>query len=336
MKNIFAQNKILNHPEKIDNWIKKQEETIITVELDLTNFCNNKCPKCAGWNVELTKDELSLDVVKKVINDIIDIGAKAIIFTGGGEPTIHKNFLEILQYTSSKKFLEIGLISNGLLLTDKIAEECVKYCTWIRVSLDAGSPDIYKKNHGLNNLFFEKVCSNIQNLIFLKKNMNSNCTIGVGYLTGDDSDINDMKKFCHIMNSYKVDYAQFRPFHYSSKDLSNIIKELEKDFECVTASWQKYSNMCENVKRSYDKCYGVNFTTTICADGNVYICCHMRGIQKYIIGNIKNNSLRDIWKNRKNIFNKIDFKDCPPLCRCDEFNKVLFEINKPKNHINFL
>ena len=48
------------------------------------------------------------------------MGSKAITFTGGGEPMIHKNFGEILEYTKSLGYY-CGLITNGSVITEKNA-----------------------------------------------------------------------------------------------------------------------------------------------------------------------------------------------------------------------
>ena len=47
------------------------------------------------------------------------LGAKAITFTGGGEPMIHKDFYEIL-VTSKKLGFDCGLITNGSIITRKM------------------------------------------------------------------------------------------------------------------------------------------------------------------------------------------------------------------------
>ncbi len=39
---------------------------------------------------------------------------------------------------------------------------------------------------------------------------------------------------------------------------------------------------------------------------------------------------------RKAAYGSIDFNDCIPLCRCNTFNQVLWNVTRPKEHVNFL
>lgn len=334
---IFGQNKILNHPEKIHEWLEGGDNTMITVELDLTNKCNNKCPKCIGWAGGKTQDELTTEEAKDYLKQIAMMGAKAVIFTGGGEPLLHKDATAILEY-AKELGLHIGFITNGLALSKHSIVSILANCDWVRVSVDAGSPEMYLKTHGMDQISHGIVLGNIGKLVVYKKELKSKCVIGMGYLTGKDTiDDVELDKFAKMAFALGVDYAQFRPFHYDFTQIKDKVEALRKKYgDVITASWQKYDRFNDENKRPYDKCYGVNFATVIGANADMYVCCHMRGIEKYKLGNLRMNKLEDIWKRRQTIFDKIDFKDCPPLCRCDEFNRVLFEIIKPKQHPEFL
>jgi radical SAM protein with 4Fe4S-binding SPASM domain len=90
--------------------------------------------------------------------------------------------------------------------------------------------------------------------------------------------------------------------------------------------------------RYYQKCYGQQFATVISSSGKMYICCHLRGYEKYSIGDLNKNSFREIWfsKKRQSVIEKIDFSDCIPLCRDNTFNQILWNIKQPREHINFI
>ena len=329
--NIFGKNKILNHPKKIDAWISNSPNSLITVEIDLTNVCNHRCPGCIGWmdgNLWENAHELNIKEVINYIDQLKNLDAKAIIFTGGGDPTCHKNWREAVSYAS--KFFDVGFITNGLLLNESDCRVLLEKCSWVRISLDAGSEEIFQKTHGVNT--FWKVVDNIKLLCKLK----TKCTVGAGYLTGSDTVAADMESFAKICSLAGIDYYQFRPFHYEcDNDLTNTIKEICKKYPNGTASWQKY--LSTDDKRIYDSCQGAHFCTTICADAKVYICCHMRGIEKYCLGNLREQKMSEIWSNRHEIIERVgNFQDCPPLCRCDSFNKILYDIKGQKDHVNFL
>ena len=79
------------------------------------------------------------------------MGSKAITFTGGGEPMIHKNFGEILEYTKSLGY-DCGLITNGSVITEKNAHFLIKNLKWIRFSISGGDKESYQAVQGLTNL----------------------------------------------------------------------------------------------------------------------------------------------------------------------------------------
>ncbi len=349
----FNSSKILNHPKRISEWLETGNTSPITYELDLTNNCNSECPYCFGFK-DRTKYKISLD--KKFIFDILSqikkFNGKAVTFTGGGEPLMNSNINDAIKY-AKKIGLDVGVITNGILLNISIGETILKNATWLRVSLDAATPEIYKKSHGLNSDFFYKVCENIKNITSLKKKLHSSTTVGIGFLTFKESSP-DIIKFAKLGKKLGVDYSQFRPlltsYGYKKKSYERtnskiISKKITKALELssegydVLYSKHKYdTELYEKNLRNYDKCHGHHFAAVISADKKMYLCCHLRGVQKYCIGDLSKHSLKQIWlsEHRKNIFENIDFKDCPYLCRCDSFNTILWNIKQQKNHINFL
>ena len=341
---IFGQNKILNHLGAVKNWQDGKQETLITFELHMTNACNSRCPQCIGWHGEATRDKLNLEEAKSFIKQAKELGAKAVTFSGGGEPLLNNDTVGAIAWAYDIG-LDVSLITNGISLQPNSLEMeiLLRCCTWIRISLDAGTPGMYNKTHGLPVGVFLDVCKNIEALVTKKEDIKSDCTIGLGYLTGKETaDFADLEDFVHLGHSLNVDYVQFRPYHHDFTDISKQVKDLRLKFDGsfsrtkIIASEQKYKRFNDGNLRPYKKCRGIHFTTAICADGKMYVCCHQNGNPKYCLGNLKATPMKDIWKFRHLVFDKVDFKDCPCLCRADEFNRLLSEIESPKTHINFL
>jgi len=128
--------------------------------------------------------------------------------------------------------------------------------------------------------------------------------------------------------------------HWDYTDITEIYETLKEyyntDTFSVLCSIQKYKRFHDIIKRPYDACYGVNFIPIIAVDYNVYVCCHHRGNPKCSLGSLKEKTFKELWSNRQTVFDNIDLSKCIPFCRSDEFNRLLYEIKKPKNHINFL
>ena len=93
-----------------------------------------------------------------------NLGAKAICFTGGGEPMIHKDFYKILSFTKEKG-LDCGLITNGSAITKEHCDELIDNLNWIRVSVSGGDSESYNKVQGKDH--FERVIKNISMISFI-------------------------------------------------------------------------------------------------------------------------------------------------------------------------
>jgi len=312
----FAVNKILYHPERIYQFLQTGETKPITWELDLTNLCNHNCPDCAGGRIN--KKSLDLN-------------------TGGGEPLLNPVCPQIIEYIKSKK-LDVALITNGSLINKENANIILKNCTWVRISLDAGSPEIFKRTHGCNQKMFFQVLQGIKLLSDTKRAKNYKCTVGVAFLTSKETK-NDMIKFTRLCRNLKVDYVQFRPYHY---DKTNIDKELaeckREEIYGIRVLWSinKYQHLTK--PRPYPTCYGHHFAGVINIH-KLYLCCHFRGKERYELGDLRKNTLEEIWNSerRKYVYTNIDYSDCPPVCRCDTFNRFLWQLkDRVPEHINFL
>ena len=342
----FRPDKILRHINRVNKWLKGENPAPINFELDLTNVCNHKCKECVcDYFQSGDKSYLTQEQAENYITQLAKAGAKSVVFTGGGEPLCHKDVIDIV-YHAEIYNLDIGFITNGELLTDDISDALVNSCKWIRISLDAATPEVYEKTHGRGSEVFNKVLDNIKRLVKFKS---SSCTVGIAFLTTKYSQ-HEMSSASKIGKELGVDYIQYRPmqlhvdgkFEYDKTDISDVIdicRAYSTDNYEVLFSKHKYDMMKEkNWGRDYDVCHGQQFATVIAADAKMYICCHLRGHGKYCIGDLSKNSFQHIWNSdrRKQVVDSIDFKDCIPLCRCNTFNRYLWKIKQPIKHENFL
>jgi len=84
--------------------------------IEITTRCNMKCAHCARDANEIGED-MTLDIFKQAIEVCVNLNASSITL-GGGEPTIHPEFMEMLNYaieTIGKKAV-ISIITNGSMI----------------------------------------------------------------------------------------------------------------------------------------------------------------------------------------------------------------------------
>lgn len=134
----------------------------VSINLDLTVACNYHCDHCVDNRILNTGHILSYDDAVRTIDYLSDNNLKAVILIGGGEPTLHHQFREIVKYIK-KKNLQLGISTNGSWM-DKILEvaEYFEKPDWVRLSLDSGIESSFQRIHRPNkrislNEIFKKV-----------------------------------------------------------------------------------------------------------------------------------------------------------------------------------
>ena len=335
-----ADEKILKHIDKLNNFYNGHK-TLIVAELDLTNRCNNNCPKCIG-NRE-NGEELSLFQIKNIVESLREIEVRGVILSGGGDPLVSPHFVLAIELLR-KAGIKIGVNSNGLAL-DKTKSVCIAdSCEFFRVSLDAACHEMYTITHGMSASIFDKVVENCKRFVKIRQALESRTSFGIGYLTCVDT-ILDMEKFVILTRDIGADFAQFRPFQDDTEDVSNEILRLQNlygtDRYHVTGSLQKYKEMAKMLSedsRLYKNCMGMFFSTVITADAKVFSCLHHRQSQRHYLGNLNTHTLTEIFRSARirEVYESIDCSRCPSLCRNDAFNRMLNTLSMDINHIEFL
>lgn len=338
INNFNSNEKILRYLDKLDYFFNGHK-TLIVTEFDLTNRCNNNCPGCCG--VRENGAELSREQIDLVIRSLRDIGNQGVILSGGGEPLISPHFSYAVRELR-KNGMKLGLNSNGLALTEELAELIADNCTYFRVSLDAASPEMYKRTHGMSPAAFQKTVDNLRMFSRVKKARGSETSFGVGFLTSRDT-AGEMEAFVQLTRDCGADFAQFRPFTGDMYDITETYQHLKETYETpdfgVRASLQKYKEMGTGGKREYDRCRGMFFSTVVTANAKVFACLHYRQQEEYYLGTItEDTSLSDIFRSprMRQVYESIDCTKCPSMCRNDAFNRTLDTLSLDVTHREFL
>lgn len=88
-----------------------KDSQLMRCELIITDACNFKCPYCRGIRDEI-KGTMSLTKAKQVVDLWTKDNLKNIRFSGG-EPTVYKHLIELVEYTKSKGVERIAISTNG-------------------------------------------------------------------------------------------------------------------------------------------------------------------------------------------------------------------------------
>ncbi len=90
----------------------------VTANLAITHSCQCQCIHCSADPFkDPTKEELSVEEIKKVVDGALDLGASLIIYVGG-EPMLREDLYELTKHVDKSKAV-VMIFTNGLLLTEE-------------------------------------------------------------------------------------------------------------------------------------------------------------------------------------------------------------------------
>ena len=330
MLSFNPQGKLLKHFDRVHDWLQGINVAPILVEISPTYICNATCHFCfyveggvhAGTH---SRSMIPRDIMLNTLKDMSSMGVKAISWSGGGDPSIYPFITESvdLAYDLGAKQ---GMFTNGY---DSSKINNPGKFEWIRISL---TPKYFNDNIGANvlknvNKYSEKTITGV-NLNYYEES--------VEFVTG--LALKSKEAGAH--------YFQIRPSLASPGEKQKVFRfpseiiDLETDeFKIITTEykWRDYLT-----PRTYDRCYGPQFTPSIWPDGKVMTCNYHPGKDEFTFGDLYKNTFEEIWHSEKKraVMDNLKgdmLKNCQNCCKPHEINKMLYFIkNEELNHVEFI
>ena len=285
----------------------------ISINLDLTSTCNFLCPHCVDSMIINTGEYMKLEDIKKTIDVLQAKGLLSVILVGGGEPTLHKDFGEVVRHLK-RKGVQIGIVTNGSRL-DRIAEvaHLLRERDWIRISIDAARKETFRNLHRPKiELSLDRILAGARKI----KEINPDVSLGYSFVIvweGIENNgkklspnISEMAESVKLAREYSFDYVSFKPCLIRLEDtkreslLDKVDKKKEEEIiEGIKINLQKAKDAAEGkikilesvnlkamlnqeterIKRQPRRCHMQFFRTVVTATG-VFHCPAFRGIEK--------------------------------------------------------
>jgi GTP 3',8-cyclase len=344
--------KLLYHVGRLQRWLKDGDVFPLYLEVGIFGGCNHRCIFCAFDFLKYEPSFLEKEVLQKFFRQAAKAGTKAVLFSGEGEPLLHKDFASVLVFTKAQG-IDTALVTNGVFLDKKISSRILKHLSWLKISLDAGSAKTYSLIHGTGSRDFKTVLSNLKEAVKIRNNYRSSCIIGVQSLLLPQN-IEEMGALAGAVKKAGADYLVVKPFspHGASKnkirfDLKSFrLEALEKELAgysgpAFKAVLRRQAIAKLKAQKPYRQCLGLPFAAHLCATGEIYPCNAFVGKEKYSFGNIRRESFKEIWSGarRKRVMSavgRLNPERCRKSCRLDEINRYLWDLRHPGRHVNFI
>lgn len=313
----------------------------ISVEIDLTNVCHQKCYYCLveqfraeNPDMGTTDDYLKLiSSLPKETNDIT--------FSGGGEPLDNHDANIIINHALSEGF-NIGLITNGARLRHlKFNEK--NYPKWIGIDFDAGNADLYFK---IRKASFPKTIESVKEVIDELKSFGTTMTFKylINHYNNSFADIEEA-----IWVAQEIGFDEFFVRIANFKDSTQKIVPLENE-----NNWWKLEHQireeCNSVGINYlgsfakqedyiqqrgegtipvKQCFAPLFNPVFTANGEIYWCTERRGDKGYTIGNWIRDGISPLYEENlvPKMKNFIKHYKCALSCRYFNYNNFTSKVD---------
>ncbi len=355
MGNLYTPMKIFHFQQKLDSLLDPEQcEAPLHIRIKPTNRCNHNCAYCAYRvdNLQLGKDMSQQDMIPaekmhEITEDIIDMGVKAVTFSGGGEPLIYPYLLPTLKQLAQAN-IPFATLTNGACLSGEIAEMFAHHGVWVRVSIDGWDGPSYATYRNVSTSMFEQVLNNMAAF----KKLAGNCFLGISLIIDEKNaahvygmierlhgiGVDSVKVSpCVISNQGSENNAYHRPLFAQVKEQ---IERAESDF--VNEQFEifdAYHELDERFEKDYDWCPYCQILPVIGADQNVYSCQDKAyNLESGLLGSIKEVRFKEFWMAEKTKFFKIKpSRDCSHHCVAHRKNCMVLEyLAADQDHLGFV
>ena len=291
--------KFMKAPHRIDLMISSMKK-------DNHWNCNQQCMHCYAANQNFAETtELTTDEWKKVIDICKDNCIPQITFTGG-EPTMRKDLVELVEYAN---WLVTRLNTNGVLLTKKLCKELYEASLdSVQITLYSNNKEIHNKLVGADN--FDKTIQGIKNAIESGLNVSINtplCSLnkdyvltlkfakelGITYASSSGLIVtgNAQKEASKETQLTKIEITK------SLIDACEYAEEQEMELSFTSPGWIDEETLKE-LKLDIPACGACLSNMAVSPDGNVMPCQSWLG-KDSSLGNILEDKWDKIWNNPK-------------------------------------
>jgi len=306
---------------------------------NFTNLCNLRCRHCyQNAGREAAGGELTREEKLEVLKQIDELGVPALALSGG-EPTIHPDFLPIVE-EGARRGLYMAVATNGILFANEsFADRAIKAgLRYAEVSLDSANPEVHDEFRGVKGAW-EKTVQGIRNLIKLGGGRVST-GIAATVTKLNKNEISDIIRLGEELGVTRVIFFNFIPtgrgreaqeLDLTPEEREEVLREIYRASR--RSSVQVVSTAPQLARVSWQMSNGedvlpTHFTppqsTTLrglaefiggCGAGRIYLAIQPDGVvtpcvfmPEIRLGNLRRERLRDIWLNHK-VVNDLRDKD---------------------------
>jgi MoaA/NifB/PqqE/SkfB family radical SAM enzyme len=291
--------------------------------------CNIKCRYCEYWRLPSYVREMTIPEWQRALHSVKDFVGTFFISFSGGEPFIKKGFLDLMVWCHENG-IHAGVTTNGLAFTPRNIEKLLDAQPFnVNVSCDAPCSEIHDHVRGCPGLF-EKLSEGVQQLRRARdaRGMSFPIVIKAVIHAANFRLLSDLVRWSQVVGATAVHFQPMDEWTPETREELWIREEEHRELEVALRGLVKLKRQGapimnseqtlelvlphfrrEKAPRSVLPCRVGMRDFFIRANGNVEVCFFFPPI-----GNIKEQSARDIWYGEKAQAIRKETVQCDRLC----------------------
>ena len=283
------------------------------ISIEITRKCANNCIHCSSMSSPTCKEELSFIKFKEIVEDAQKLGAKTICFSGG-EPFLHKDIVDMIQFVASLK-MQSYIYTSGIIMDNmgkatsidkEILTKISPFVTKLIFNVEAGTHKTYDLIMGTSDCFIHLLNS-------IESASKASIKVEAHFVPMkiNINEIDEVVELCENLNISKLSFLRL-VVHGRAKKNQEQIELSPSEYLHLKDRLQKikYNSKIDirigiplDSKKSCIKCEAASGKLNIKYDGYVFPCEVFKNNATGIKGNdlfpnnIHDSSLLDIYRS---------------------------------------
>ncbi|MCR3759687.1 radical SAM protein [Clostridium felsineum] len=272
----------------------------------LTHKCNFRCIYCFNSSGETKEVELNTKEWINVIEQARKLGVVKCTVSGG-EPMLHPGFFDILKYLTDCGMAVYTCTNGSLIDEDSVRRFKEIGLTCIQFSLDAASSEVHDKMSAVKNTHHKVI-----NSIKLLREAGIDVYIKSVLTPINYSNVSDLIDLCGNLGVKRLVLDRF-DLSNAGRGNTNLFMTREQEIELaklVEVKAKEIKGKMELVAVTIPRCWTSKEDLIVCGafrqslnilpNGDISVCEKLVGIPEMTAGNVRKNTLEEIW-NSKNV-----------------------------------
>lgn len=348
--------KLYWHLDRVCAWQKDRLIPPVYLEISPVSYCDHRCLFCGVDFARQRPARMETAVLCRVLGEMGREGVRSVMFSGEGEPLLHED-LPRMAAAAKESGLDVALTTNGARGDGALWQELLPFLSWVKFSVDAGTPEVYSRVHRVPGAAFAKTLESIREAVRIKTEKRLAATLGVQYLLWEEN-LPDLEEALRLFGAQGVNYLVVKPYSLHPQMLRPLRVayrgELLQEVEKIVEKYRGRSNIEIFFRRGalekyirgekdFAHCYALPFWGYISAKGDFYTCGVFLYDDRFRAGNLYYQSMKEILsgdaRRRSIVLGERELRvdrECRLNCRMARVNEFFALLEEKPAHVNFI